>query len=241
MAVFFDVFVPIKPGIDEISPGMFAAATDANGAALVASGSVADKVAAKQIKVRDVVFINYDLDGTPTAGSFIVTATGGGSLAGYTIPAGYLQAENNLSDVASVSGAQLNLGIIYAKTTQVLFSDLATAGTKTIQASSGTQRYKMRGIILSGAGTNFSGGGGDRNIAIQSLDGTVVYSVMTAAKVQSLAATRWGDTGVPFPASAADLDTASPVGDGIVAKYSGGAADYSAGSLSVITFLERVQ
>jgi hypothetical protein len=118
-------------------------------------------------------------------------------------------------------------------------SDLAAGGTKTLIAGLSGARYKLRGIRLSGAGTNFSGGGGDRDIAIQDASGTTIWSALTAAKVQALAATDWGQTGVPFPANAAHLTAQSVAGENVVAKYVGGTTDYSAGSLTLVIDCER--
>lgn len=115
---------------------------------------------------------------------------------------------------------------------------LASAGTvKLLDALSG-ERWKVREIFLSGAGTNFSGGGGDRLLSIS--DGTATWSVIPAATLQSLAAARWGDTGVPFPSTAADLTLASALGTDIKTAYSGGATDYTAGSLTIVIVAERI-
>ena len=114
---------------------------------------------------------------------------------------------------------------------------LASAGTvKLLDAKSG-ETWKVREIYLSGGGTNFSGGGGDRLLAIS--DGASTWSVIPAATLQSLAAVRWGDTGVPFPATAAHLTAASASGTDITAAYSGGATDYTAGSCTVVIVAER--
>ena len=114
---------------------------------------------------------------------------------------------------------------------------LASAGTvKLLDAQSG-ERWKVRDLFLSGAGTNFSGGGGDRLLRIG--DGTATWSVVPAATLQSLAAARWGDSGAPFPATAADLTLASAAGTDITAAYSGGATDYTAGQATIVLVAER--
>jgi len=114
---------------------------------------------------------------------------------------------------------------------------LATAGTVTLQASSGAKQYKIRELFLNSGGTNFSGGGGDRLATIS--DGTTDYSVMPAANLQSLTNARWGDTAIAFPASAA-INTSSAAGVAITIAYSGGATDYTAGSMVISGVLERV-
>lgn len=114
---------------------------------------------------------------------------------------------------------------------------LAGAGTVTLLTSAAGKQYKIREMYLNSNGTNFSGGGGDRLLTIS--DGTTDYSVIPAATMQSLVNARWGDTGLPFPASAA-LNTSTVAAANVTAAYSGGTADYTAGSLVLSIVFERV-
>lgn len=114
---------------------------------------------------------------------------------------------------------------------------LASGGSVTLRASSGSIQYRIRNLFVNSSGTNFSGGGGNRLLSIT--DNTTVYSVVPAASLQTLANTAWGATGAPFPASAA-IDTRTAAGAAIVAKYSGGTTDYTAGSVVITLLLERV-
>lgn len=114
---------------------------------------------------------------------------------------------------------------------------LAAAGTVAVWTPrTTTERMKVRHILLSGGGTAFSGGGGDRLVDLT--DGTSIWTAITAAKLGTPTFTPWGTAGVPGPATAADLTTASVAGQNIRLVYSGGAADYTAGSLTLITTLE---
>jgi len=117
-------------------------------------------------------------------------------------------------------------------------ADVASAASKTLLSAGTGERWEIIDIFLSGAGTNFSGGSGDRLLSIT--DGTTTWSLIPAATLQSLAAARWGDAGVPFPATAAHLTTASAAGTSIVAQYSGGSNDYTAGSCTLRLVCERV-
>lgn len=114
---------------------------------------------------------------------------------------------------------------------------LAAGASVTLYASSGTKQYKIRSLFVNSNGTNFSGGGGDRLLSIT--DNTTVYSLIPAASLGTLANTAWGVTELPFPASAA-INTSTAAGASIVAKYSGGAADYTAGSVVISGILQRV-
>lgn len=140
------------------------------------------------------------------------------------------------------AGAEVNettgFGAVQVFETTVGQAALATGGTVVLLDSSAAQQWKVREIYLSGDGTNFSGGGGDRDLDIK--EGTTIYSTIPAATLQALAIARWFDTGVPAPATAAHFTTASAAGADIVAAYSGGAADYTAGSLTIVLVAERV-
>lgn len=117
-------------------------------------------------------------------------------------------------------------------------ADLASAGEVVLLDAEAGTKWKCREIILSGAGTNFSGGGGDRDLAIT--DGTTVWTVIPAATLQALAVGRWGDAVVPWPAIASDLTAQTQRSADIVAKYSGGTTDYAAGSCTLYIVTERM-
>lgn len=117
-------------------------------------------------------------------------------------------------------------------------ASLASAASVTLHASTGSKQYKVRSLFINSGGTNFSGGGGDRLLSIT--DGTTAYSVIPAATLQSLVNSGWGDsTPLPYPVSAA-INTSTAAGASLVATYSGGAADYGAGSVVISGVLERV-
>lgn len=117
------------------------------------------------------------------------------------------------------------------------FAALATGGTVTLLASSGAKQYKIINLWVNAGGTNFSGGGGDRLLDIT--DGTTVYSTIPAASLQTLANTAWGVTELPFPAAAA-INTSTAAGASLICEYSGGASDYTAGSVVISGLLQRV-
>ncbi len=109
---------------------------------------------------------------------------------------------------------------------------LGTGGEVILLDALTDETWKVLDIVLSADGTNFSGGGGDRLLDIT--DGTSTWSVIPAATLQSLAVSRWGvDAGMPNPSTASHLFAASASGTDIVAKYSGGTTDYTAGSLTL--------
>lgn len=125
-----------------------------------------------------------------------------------------------------------SVALMYGRDTNATFTSLGSGGAAGIISGAG---YKIRGLWLNKAGTNFSGGGGDRDIQIT--DGTNVYSVIPAATAQSLANAVWGDTALPLPVTASINTTTVST---LVIAYSGGTTDYTAGSLTVSVLLEKV-
>jgi hypothetical protein len=114
----------------------------------------------------------------------------------------------------------------------ITFSELASGGVFDITSGAG---YRIRAIQLNKVGTNFSGGGGDRNIQIT--DGTTVYSIIPAATAQSLTNAVWGATALPLPATAS-INTQTVAA--LKVAYSGGSADYTAGSMTITFQLQKV-
>ena len=72
------------------------------------------------------------------------------------------------------------------------------------------------------------------------LDPPREYRFGTLGYNRQAAAAAWGDTGLPYPATAADLTVASVLSTNISAQYSGGATDYTAGECTLILTLERI-
>ncbi len=148
--VVFDALLPLATAITpSTAPSVFAGTSDQTSAVITTAGAVADLVASGVFKVRDIIFMNYDIDGTPGQAIYTVTATSDGSLVAYTIPAGYLAAANNLSDVLSVSTARTNLGAqasasIIANTT----ATYAGGGTSNAYTATGlTVSSKVSAVI----------------------------------------------------------------------------------------------
>lgn len=118
------------------------------------------------------------------------------------------------------------------------FSALGSAGTITLINSSGSKQYRLINLYINKVGTNFSGGGGDR--LGQVTDGTTVYSLIPATNMQTLVNAGWGiSTPLPFPASVS-INTLTAPGAHLLFSYSGGSADYTAGSIVVSGLVQRI-
>ncbi len=129
-------------------------------------------------------------------------------------------------------------GVVEAFEVTVGQGDVASGGQKILLDALVGEQWKVRGIVLSGDGDSFSGGGGDRNMAIT--DGTTFWSILPASTLQNLVISRWGiDAGMPDPVTASHLFAASASGTDIVAQYSGGATDYSVGAAKIMLLAER--
>lgn len=113
---------------------------------------------------------------------------------------------------------------------------LAAGGEVVLYQSSGTKRYKVRGLWINDGGTDFAGGGGDR--ALRITDTTTFYATINAALLQSLDNATVGNTNFPFGTAA--FNTSTVAGASLVAKYNGGTNDYTTGSVVISGLLERV-
>lgn len=129
-----------------------------------------------------------------------------------------------------------HVGMLKAFEVTVAHGDLATAGVKTLVAPGTGEEWKLRTLFLLGPFTNFAAGG-NRLLSIYST--TTIYSVVPNATLESLAAARWGETALPFPATAAWATTSFTSANPLVAAYSGGTTDHDAGSLVLQGIVER--
>ena len=149
-------------------------------------------------------------------------------------PSGY--GTKDIHAYLAAQGAS-HVGMVKGFSVTVAHSDVALAATKTLVAPAAGETWRLHTLFLLGPFTNFHSGG-DRLLAIKS--GTAIYSVIPNATLESLAAARWGDTALPFPATAAWGTTAFSYANPLVAAYSGGTTDHSAGSLVLQGLVERV-
>lgn len=149
-------------------------------------------------------------------------------------PTGY-----GAKDIQAYLAAQAasHTGLVKGFSVTVAHTDVATAGVKTLVAPAAGETWRLHTLFLLGPFTNFHSGG-DRLLAIKS--DTAIYSVIPNATLESLAAARWGETALPFPATAAWGTTAFSYANPLVAAYSGGTTDHSAGSLVLQGLVERV-
>lgn len=183
--------------------------------------------------------------------NFATITAGGSSL--------FLQSANNLSDLASASTAVTNLGFPAAAshtlsagfaspdTASDLFwvdvvateAGLASAGKVQIAAAAGTKSYIPRDIRVNYSAAGLSGNSGNRLIVLT--DGTTVWNNagVTAALLGTPINTLWGGTGNPVAGTVAQ-NTASVAGAEVYLQYSGGSADYNAGSVSFSILMQRV-
>lgn len=218
----FKTFAQTLQGQAGTASVRYSASTSDSLATILAAGYMDDK--SHVVKANDIIEINYAdttvLPAQITAiyGQFMVVASG-----------------SNLNLV--VYPNSLVVGALVTKDVTITSAALAGAAqVSIIPALSGAQ-YKIRDMFTNSGGTNFSGGGGDRLLSIT--DGTTVYSVIPAASLQTLANVEWGSTGLPFPASA-PVNRSTVAGQALRAVYSGGTADYTAGSMVLTIVYERV-
>lgn len=118
------------------------------------------------------------------------------------------------------------------------YTELASAGTKKIIDSAlAGERWRIIDIIV--VGVTAANAGGDRGLGLT--DGTSVYTVVPAATLKTLNFQgRWGSADVPFSSVYFAMVQPTVAGTDLVAYWSGGTTDYTAGSFVVQVTAERV-
>jgi hypothetical protein len=140
------------------------------------------------------------------------------------------------SFVISKSTAPSN-NVTFTKVITATSAALATAGKVNVQVhTSATSQFAILDIKVFKS-TGLSGGGGDRLLAVS--DGTIVFNNagITAALLGTPILTVWGGTGNPLAVGASEVSTA---GADIFLQYTGGATDYTTGSVQVAITMVQV-
>lgn len=115
---------------------------------------------------------------------------------------------------------------------------LASAGKVNLITALGTlSQFRILNLWANLVGTDFSGGSGNRELAIT--DGTNVFSVIPAADLETLVNSVWGETALPAPASVS-FNQLTAAGANLYAQYTGGSADYTAGSIVLSGLYDQV-
>lgn len=217
----FGTINQVTQGLAGTAPIVWCASTADSLATITTAGYLND--IAVTLKNNDLFLINYSdtstfpLGESSVFGQFLVSISG--------------------ANTSLVTAPALGIPALSTFDVTVGQAALATAGHVALVTSSGSRQYRVRMLQLNSGGTNFSGGGGDRLGQVS--DGTTVYSVVPAATMQALVNAQWGVTALPNPASAA-IFTPTAAGANLFFAYSGGATDYTAGSLRISGLVERI-
>ncbi len=163
---------------------------------------------------------------TAQAQATVLTVTDVGAATGFINP-------------QTVSASTTPASVLITKDVTLGFAALAAGGTVAVQAALAGSQYKVRDIFVNYGAAGLSGGGGDRLVTLT--DGTTVYNDagITAALLGTPVNTVWGGTGNPLAGTVAQ-NTSTVAGQALRFIYSGGAADYTAGSVVVTVTYERV-
>lgn len=127
--------------------------------------------------------------------------------------------------------------IIYFDTTVTAAQIAGGASISLVSTFFGGQ-YRIRDLRINQTGTNFSGGGGDRDLEIT--DGITQYSVIPAASLQALSNSLWGSVNLPPPATASWNTLTWLPGVNLNARYVNGTTDYAVGAITISGAWERV-
>ncbi len=216
----FKTFAQTLQGVAGTASVRYSASTADALATVITAGYMNDKSGV--VKANDIIEVNYSDTTvlpdqvTATYGEFIVVASG--------------------SDLNLVAYPTVGLLTETSVSVTVTAAALAAGGNVPLIVGASGQQFQLSDIFLNAGGTNFSGGGGDRLLSVT--DGTTVYTVIPAATLQSLANARWGTTAVPYPVGN-PINKLTAAGQNLRAIYSGGAADYTAGSLVLTLVYHR--
>lgn len=151
--------------------------------------------------------------------------------------------EGDLTVVGNIKDANgFRPQVVYTADVVVTAAALATGGQVLLQASSGSQQFKVinaYGLI----NTAFSGGGGDRNVLIT--DGTASYGTLNGSAFLTNVGTAGayngnGDSdGIDLP-TANTVSTRTQPGASLFATYTGGTTDWAAGSVTLSLVLLQI-
>jgi hypothetical protein len=127
-------------------------------------------------------------------------------------------------------------------TIDITAADLAVGQTVTVIPSAGAQQYAIVDLNISSLSTDFSGGGGDREIVLT--DDSADYTILAAATLGSIPDARWGSydgtsVKLPFP-STSGMSRPTDAGSSLRAQYLSGTADYTTGSLRLSYLAVRI-
>lgn len=121
--------------------------------------------------------------------------------------------------------------------TQVSFFHLSGAASAVVATASPASRYRIKILRLGDILQPF--GGGDRNIDIRTSPALIYSSIPSAFLLGSPNYTvYWGEAGLPRRTG--PWSTQTSFGLNLVAIYSGGTTDYTAGSVEVEVMWEKV-
>lgn len=125
-------------------------------------------------------------------------------------------------------------------TVTIAYTDLASGGTKTIlAASSGTATYRIVSIVTVSTGSvNFTGGNRNIDFGTASVQKWFISANAAATTGTTSLVPTVANTGIQ-PSAAVNAMSDTAAGANLVAKYSGGTTDYTAGT--VVAIFEIVQ
>lgn len=164
----------------------------------------------------------------------------GGNLASFSGTTGLIADSNVVANkvlVSSLTSPDVNANLVSFDVTATA-AQLAGPTAKLLFLSTGSKQYRVRNLWINLVGTNFSGGGGNRNLDIGDL-ATMTASTIPAATLGTLVNAAWGSASVPFSPTFS-MNALTGAGLSLAARYSGGTTDYSTGSIVISGILERI-
>lgn len=141
-------------------------------------------------------------------------------------------------DIDYIDNTKCKLDELKTFNVVVNFSDMSAGASKNlILHTLLSEQWRIADIIA--VNTTAFNAGGDRLVVVT--DGTHSYTLMTAATLKTgNNQARWGSASVPYSATPADMTLPTTAASNLVAKYSGGATDYTSGVCNLTIVAQRV-
>lgn len=204
----FLTLAQVSGGLNGTAPRIFAASTNDDLAAVTTAGYVSNEITSGRMSVLDLLFLTYDVDGTPDMAMFEVTATSGGSLISFTGGGGQ-PVNANLTALSGLTGAA-DTGFYFTGAGAMATAALPAYG-RTLIANT-TALLALDDLGIKRGTTAAYGGGGTSNAFVAT--GVAATDIVVASLLAS--------------ANAASLTTVVPTADTLTVDFS---ADPGAGTI----------
>ena len=149
---------------------------------------------------------------------------------------GHPRLARSVLDGATPDGASAEPRSTFTREVKIEHTALESGARQELLPALIEGRYKVRDMMLSGAGAAFTGG--DRGLAVT--DGQAVWTLLPPDILADPPTARWGSRALPFPQEPRHLLMPSMPRSPIFATYRGGLRDHVQGAFTIVLTYERL-